>query len=77
MKTGFPRHLMMTCARMLAHPALPQRFGICCSSCISTYVLSLGDGVQVDLNLGHGQDIGGRGHVDEELCSASRLAPIP
>ncbi|KAK8080522.1 hypothetical protein PG997_008340 [Apiospora hydei] len=32
-------------------------------------ILALGDGVEVDLDLGHGQDIGGRGHVLQELCS--------
>lgn len=35
-----------------------------------TYVLALRDSVEVDLNLGHGQDIGRGGHVDEELCDA-------
>ena len=31
-------------------------------------VLALGDRVEVDLDLGHGQDVGGGAHVDEELC---------
>lgn len=39
------------------------------------YVLALGDGIQVDLDLGHGQDIGGRGHVDEKLCIPRASAP--
>lgn len=34
----------------------------------SPYVLALGDGVEVDLDLGHGQHVGGSGHVLEELC---------
>lgn len=33
----------------------------------STHVLALGDGAQVNFDLGHGQNIGGSGHVDEEL----------
>lgn len=32
-----------------------------------TYVLALGDGTKSDLNLGLGQDIGGGGHVDQEV----------
>ena len=35
---------------------------------MKTHVLALGDGGQVDLDLGHGQDVGGSGHVDEEFC---------
>lgn len=33
-----------------------------------TYVLALGDGGEVDLNLGHGENVGRRGHVDKEVC---------
>ena len=48
----------------------------CCStsSCIhrETHVLALGDGGEVDLNLGLGQNVGGGGHVDEEVCRAAR-----
>lgn len=43
----------------------------------TTHVLSLGDAVHVDLDLGHGQDIGGSGHVDEELCTHWTLARRP
>lgn len=32
-----------------------------------TYVLALGDGSKIDLDLGLGEDVGGRGHVDEEV----------
>lgn len=32
-----------------------------------TYVLALGDGSESDLDLGLGQDIGGGGHVDQEV----------
>lgn len=32
-------------------------------------VLALGDGGEIDLNLGLGQDICGSRHVDEEVCS--------
>jgi len=32
-----------------------------------TYVLALRDGTESDLNLGLGQDIGGGGHVDQEV----------
>jgi hypothetical protein len=31
-------------------------------------VLALGDGSEVDLDLGLGQDVGGCGHVDQEVC---------
>lgn len=34
---------------------------------VRAYVLALGDGVKVDLDLGHGQNVGRGGHVDEEL----------
>jgi hypothetical protein len=33
----------------------------------NTYVLALRDGTESDLNLGLGQDIGGGGHVDQEI----------
>jgi hypothetical protein len=32
-----------------------------------TYVLALRNGTESDLNLGLGQDIGGGGHVDQEV----------
>lgn len=32
-----------------------------------TYVLALRDGTERDLDLGLGQDIGGGGHVDQEI----------
>jgi hypothetical protein len=59
MKTGLPRHLIMTWW---------------CVSCgvgagvELTYVLALGDGGQIDFDLGLGEDVGGGGHVDEEVC---------
>lgn len=31
-------------------------------------VLAFGDGGQIDFNLGLSQHIGGRGHVDQEVC---------
>ena len=50
----------------------------CCStsSCIhrETHVLALGDSGEIDLNLGLGQNVGGGGHVDEEVCWAQSLA---
>lgn len=33
-----------------------------------SYVLAFGDCREVDLNLGHGQDVGRGGHVDQEIC---------
>lgn len=33
-----------------------------------SYVLAFGDCGEVDLNLGHGQDVGRGGHVDQEIC---------
>jgi hypothetical protein len=62
MKTGLPRHLMMTCAESAGAPIY--------RASDDAYVLALGDGSEVDLNLGLGQDVGGRGHVDEEVCPA-------
>ena len=35
---------------------------------LETYVLALRDSSEVDLDLGHGQHIGGSRHVDEEIC---------
>lgn len=32
-----------------------------------TNVLALGDGREVDFDLGHGQNVGGGGHVGEEI----------
>lgn len=37
-----------------------------------THVLALGDGGEIDLDLGLGQNVGGSGHVDEEVCRAMR-----
>jgi hypothetical protein len=34
---------------------------------IPTHVLALGDRAQINLNLGHGQNVGGSRHVDQEL----------
>lgn len=38
-------------------------------------VLALGDGGEGNLNLGLGQDIGGCGHVDEEVCFQDMSVP--
>jgi hypothetical protein len=67
MKTGLPLHLIMTCrtsasAIPAAHCRPPN------GNRQYPYVLALGNGIEVDLDLGHGQDISGSGHVDEELC---------
>lgn len=40
------------------------------------YVLALGDGGKVDLDLGHGEDVGGGGHVDKEVCAVDVSAPL-
>lgn len=47
--------------------------GYAMSNC-ETYVLALGNGSEVDFYLGLGQNIGGGGHVDEEVCWAESLA---
>ncbi len=39
-----------------------------------TYVLAFGDGSEVDFYLGLGQNVGGGGHVDKEVCLADSLA---
>jgi hypothetical protein len=41
---------------------------------VETHILALGDGSEIDLNLGLGQDIGGGGHVDKKVCRANSLA---
>jgi hypothetical protein len=38
---------------------------------VETYVLALGDGGEVDLDLGLGEHVGGGGHVDEEVWRAA------
>jgi hypothetical protein len=40
---------------------------------IPTNVLALGDRGKVNLDLGHGQNVGGSGHVDQELCHPSSV----
>tara|TARA_R110002003_G_scaffold58_7_gene5181 strand:- start:10554 stop:11084 length:531 start_codon:yes stop_codon:yes gene_type:complete len=35
---------------------------------LETYVLALGDGGEIDFDLGLGEHVGGRRHVDEEVC---------
>jgi hypothetical protein len=42
----------------------------CWVICGGTYVLALGDGGEVNLDLGLGEDVGGCGHVDEEVWCA-------
>lgn len=59
MKTGFPRHLMTTCTCISGNSSLLRPF--------QTHVLALGDGAEVDLNLGHGQNVGGSRHVDQKF----------
>lgn len=61
MKTGLPRHLMMTCENQLRVPWERLWQGM-------AYVLALGDGSEVNLNLGLRQNVGRGGHVDEEVC---------
>jgi len=36
------------------------------------YVLALGDSGEIDFDLGLGEDVGGGGHVDEEVCRGIR-----
>jgi hypothetical protein len=60
MKTGLPRHLMITCIHQYSEPG--------CRSGGITYVLALGDCRQVNLDLGHGQNIRGSRHGNQEIC---------
>ena len=62
MKTGFPRHLMMT------YPVCQRKGFNGNSDMLETYVLALGDGADGNFNLGLSQNVGGGGHVDEEVC---------
>jgi hypothetical protein len=68
MKTGLPRHLMMTCPESAQTnkktPHQPSK----------TYILAFGNSSEIDLDLGLGQDVGGSRHVDEELWQANSLA---
>jgi len=46
--------------------------GMCGNESDVTYVLALRNGAESNLNLGLGQDVGGSGHVDQEVCRKSR-----
>lgn len=39
------------------------------------YVLALGDGSEANLDLSLGQDVGGGGHVDQEVCKTDVYQP--
>ena len=60
--------------------ASPLDNDLCCLSCCpepsslcrKTHVLALGNGGEINLNLGLGQNVGRGGHVDEEVCRAVR-----
>jgi hypothetical protein len=64
MKTGLPRHLIMTWLRVLVGECEWWR-----DIARGTYVLALGDGSEIDFNLGLGEHVGRCGHVDEEVCT--------
>lgn len=69
MKTGLPRHLMITCFEMgqmqcrIAKGEEPETM----AREYGTYVLALGDSTETNLNLSLGEDIGGGGHVNQEV----------
>lgn len=65
MKTGLPRHLIMTWMSLRCQwKSVVEKAGKVWES----YVLAFGDCREVDFNLGHGQDVGRGGHVDQEIC---------
>lgn len=49
---------------------------VSCRESQFTYVLSFWDGGQVDLDLGHGQNISGSGHVDQKVCDRQDTSAI-
>lgn len=71
MKTGFPRHLMMTCLCLISPLSSFNSL-----NCDPTYVLALWDSGEVNLDLSHGQNISGSRHVDEEVCKESIVSPF-
>jgi len=78
MKTGLPRHLMMTCESLSAIMNGPAKrwvgLGVEQRSVGRTHVLAFGYSSEIDLNLRLGKDVGGGGHVDEEICSPKSSA---
>jgi hypothetical protein len=61
MKTGFPRHLMMTYYIELVGE---NNLGVTDAVKRSTYVLALGYGSEADFDLGLSENVGRGGHVD-------------
>ena len=59
MKTGLPRHLMITCSQEINNHRVAAVSGE-----EIAYVLALRYGGQVDLDLGLREHVGGGGHVD-------------
>jgi len=78
MKTGLPRHLMMTCESLSAIMNGPAKrwvgLGVEQRSVGRTHVLAFGYSSQIDLNLRLGKDVGGGGHVDKEICGPNMSA---
>lgn len=60
MKTGLPRHLMITWSREISTVALRR----VAETEENAYVLALGDSGQVDLDLRLREDVCGCGHID-------------
>lgn len=54
---------MMTCDHSVMLPLIIRIL-------FPTHILALGDAAQINLDLGHGQNVGGSRHVDEELYHA-------
>ena len=67
MKTGLPRHLMMTWFPPIVS-MVGRRIWWQDPTMRRTHILALRDGRKIDLDLGHGQNVGRGAHVDEELC---------
>lgn len=59
MKTGLPRHLMITYF-LISFQTLGVRY-------LETYVFTLGNSSKVDFDLSLSQNVGRCGHVDEEV----------
>jgi len=78
MKTGLPRHLMITCscpsASAIRRVIRANGIGLEQSSLDRTHILAFGYSSQIDLDLRLGKDVGGGGHVDEEICSPKSSA---
>lgn len=70
MKTGLPRHLMITYCHTQVNITVATRYSGRKNTMRYqvTYILALRDGTKTDFDLSLGQDIRRGGHVNQEVC---------